>query len=166
MVQFLVTMYSNPNPFMSPTFTWDMRNLDVGEIAFYSGALLFLPTGLPAVAIWSLYIRYGKKVKRIRMNTPTACAVMYVYFWPITIPLSVLVMPFCYIQSVRADRRARRTTSSQNLREHLMKLRREWADERIKRDYAIKRALRNYDRDPAYDIVLPSLENLLVGSKF
>ena len=108
--------------------------------AFYSGALLFLPTGLPAVALLDLYLRYVKRVKPVHA-VPYACFMAYTYFWPVTIPLTVLCMPFCCVQQIRAKRRAQRARSLQDFRGHLLRLKTDPARQRVEREYAVQRTL-------------------------
>ena len=123
--------------------------------AFYSGALLFLPTGLPAVALGDLYLRYVKRVKPIHA-VPYACFMAYAYFWPVTIPLSVLSMPFCCVQQIRAKRRARRIGTLQHFRGHLLRIKTDLTRQRVEREYAVQRTLRGYARDCPYGISIPT----------
>ena len=125
--------------------------------AFYSGALLFLPTGLPAVVLVDLYVRYIKRVKPIHA-VPYACFLAYAYFWPVTFPLSVLSMPFYCVQKIRAKRQTQRVEILQDFRGHLVKLKADRQLQYVEREYAVQKALRGYPRDCPYRIVIPAVE--------
>ncbi len=144
-------------PFMWPLFRhYIMKKLAIMRTAaVYSGALLFLPTGLPAVALTDLYVRYVKRVKPIHA-VPYACFMAYVYLWPVTIPLSILSMPFYCVRQIRAKRRAHRVGNLQHFRGHLLRLKTDLTRQHVEREYAVQKALRGYPRDWPYRIVIPN----------